>query len=164
MNIGQSIITNILLEKASIDWNNYLTPAETSHLKSKDDKIEAAEDIIYSDDFKTRYDDFHNDLQAKYNNSWTKPELVQDLADFVYKGNLIESKKSDDTLWKSQIDRKDNLELQDYLNRLYKKLSTYNTTQKSNEVRSSGFYDLINKITYVEDKLGIRPKIGRILH
>ena len=103
-------------------------------------------------------------MQAKYNNSWTKPELVQDLADFVYKGNLIESKKSDDTLWKSQIDRKDNLELQDYLNRLYKKLSTYNTTQKSNEVRSSGFYDLMNKITYVEDKLGIRPKIGRILH
>lgn len=78
-----------LVEKASIDWNNYLTKDEVKQFLSKDDKIESAESIIYSKEFKPRYNDLHNDLQKKYNNSWTKRELVQDLAKFYENGHLI---------------------------------------------------------------------------
>ena len=46
MNIAQNIINNIN-EKASIDWNNYLTPEEVDKFLSKDDKVESAEEIIY---------------------------------------------------------------------------------------------------------------------
>lgn len=80
-----------LVEKANIDWNNYLTKEEVKQFLAKDDKIESAENIIYSNEFKPRYQDLHNDLQKKYNNSWTKKELVKDLADFYYSGHLIES-------------------------------------------------------------------------
>lgn len=80
-----------LIEKASIDWNNYLTKDEVKQFLAKDDKIESAENIIYSKEFEPRYKDFHNDLNKKYNNSWTKKELVQDLANFYYNGHLIES-------------------------------------------------------------------------
>ena len=37
MNLAQNIITNILTEKASIDWNNFLTPEEVEKFLSKDD-------------------------------------------------------------------------------------------------------------------------------
>lgn len=77
-----------LVEKASIDWNNYLTKDEVKQFLSKDDKIESAENIIYSKEFKPRYNDLHNDLQKKYNNSWTKRELVHDLAEFYENGHL----------------------------------------------------------------------------
>lgn len=80
-------------EKASIDWNNYLTPEEVKKFLSKDDKNESAEEIIYSKAFEPRYKDLHNPLQAKYKNSWTKKELVNDLADFYYQGNLITETK-----------------------------------------------------------------------
>ena len=79
-----------LNEKASIDWNNYLKPEEVKKFLSKDDKVESAENIIYSDEFKKRYQDLHNDLQKKYNNSWTKRELTQDLANFYANGHLNE--------------------------------------------------------------------------
>ena len=75
-------------EKASIDWNNWLTKEEIEHFIEKDDKIEAAEDIIYSKEFKPRYQDLHNDLQKKFKNSWTKLELIQDLNDFYHWGHL----------------------------------------------------------------------------
>lgn len=80
-------------EKASIDWNNYLTKEEVEQFLSKDDKIESAEDIIYSKAFLPRYRDLHNSLQAKYKNSWTKRELVQDLAQFYNFGHLITENK-----------------------------------------------------------------------
>ncbi len=48
MNIGQNIISNILNEKASIDWNNFLTKEEINEFISKDDKTESAENIIYN--------------------------------------------------------------------------------------------------------------------
>lgn len=93
MNLAQHILTNInesiLFEKASIDWNNYLSKEEVKQFLSKDDKIESAENIIYSDEFKKRFNDLSNSLQAKYNNSWTKNELVQDLARFYENGHLI---------------------------------------------------------------------------
>lgn len=78
-----------LVEKASIDWNNYLTKEEVKEFLSKDDKIESAENIIYSKEFRKRYQDLHNDLQKKYNNSWTKQELVKDLEKFYNNGHLI---------------------------------------------------------------------------
>lgn len=84
----ESFITH-LNEKASIDWNNYLTPEEVKQFLSKDDKVESAENIIYSNDFKPRYKDLHNDLQKKYNNSYTKNELVKSLVDFYEGGHLL---------------------------------------------------------------------------
>lgn len=77
-----------LIEKANIDWNNYLTPEEVKQFLSKDDKTESAENIIYSKEFRKRYQDLHNDLQKKYNNSWNKSELVQDLVNFYNSGHL----------------------------------------------------------------------------
>ena len=68
-----------LEEKATIDWNNYLTTDEVKKFLSKDDKMESAENIIYSKEFEPRYKDLHNPLQAKFKNSWTKKELVKDL-------------------------------------------------------------------------------------
>lgn len=162
MNISQAIITSInesaLLEKASIDWNNYLTPEEVDKFLSKDDKVESAENIIYSKEFKPRYKDLHNDLQKKYKNSWTKRELVKDLADFYYNGHLIT--ESVDRLWKSQIDKKDKYQLETYIDKLYKQLRDYEET----DIKSSKYYDLLNKIEYIESKLGNKPKIGRELH
>ena len=78
-----------LVEKASIDWNNYLSKDEVKQFLSKDDKTESAENIIYSKEFRKRYQDLHNDLQKKYNNSWTKQELVKDLEKFYNNGHLI---------------------------------------------------------------------------
>lgn len=80
---------NKLEEKASIDWNNYLTKEEVKAFLSKDDKEESAENIIYSKEFRKRYQDLHNNLQKKYNNSWTKQELVKDLENFYTNGHLI---------------------------------------------------------------------------
>lgn len=77
-----------LVEKASIDWNNYLSKDEVKQFLSKDDKTESAENIIYSKEFRKRYQDLHNDLQKKYNNSWNKYELVQDLVNFYNNGHL----------------------------------------------------------------------------
>lgn len=78
-----------LQEKANIDWNNYLTSDEVKQFLSKDDKVESAENIIYSNNFKLRYKDLHNDLQKKYNNSYTKNELVKSLVDFYEGGHLL---------------------------------------------------------------------------
>ena len=77
-----------LVEKASIDWNNYLSKDEVKKFLSKDDKTESAENIIYSKEFRKRYQDLHNDLQKKYSNSWNKSELVQDLVKFYNNGHL----------------------------------------------------------------------------
>lgn len=77
-----------LVEKASIDWNNYLSKDEVKQFLSKDDKTESAENIIYSKEFRKRYQDLHNDLQKKYSNSWNKSELVQDLVNFYNNGHL----------------------------------------------------------------------------
>lgn len=158
MDISFNIIHN-LNEKASIDWNNYLTKEEVIKFLSKDDKVEAAEDIIYSNEFKPRYKNFHNDLQNKYNNSWSKDELVQDLANFYYHGHLNESI---DELWKSQISQKDDKQLQEYLNKLYRQLANYN--KDNSDIKSTGFSDILNKIDFIENKLGVRPHIGRQLH
>ena len=85
----EELIDAKLEEKASIDWNNYLTPGEIEKFLSRDDKIESAEDIIYDRD---------GNLWTKYGkefkqNGWTKLELVHDLADFYYKDHLITENK-----------------------------------------------------------------------
>lgn len=86
-----------LEEKATIDWNNYLTTDEVKKFLSKDDKMESAENIIYSKEFEPRYKDLHNPLQAEFKNSWTRKELVKDLNDFYNFGNLITNKKLDES-------------------------------------------------------------------
>ena len=59
MNLAQNIITNILTEKASIDWNNFLTPEEVEKFLSKDDKVESAEEIIYRSNILLETSDKH---------------------------------------------------------------------------------------------------------
>lgn len=78
-----------LEEKASIDWNNYLTPTEVLLFLFVDDKTESAENIIYNTDgnfYKTYFKDFKKQ-------GWTKDKLVQDLADFYYNNHLDEPKQ-----------------------------------------------------------------------
>lgn len=75
-----------LIEKASIDWNNYLTPEEVQKLKSKNDadKADVAGDIIDSKEFKDKLENFKK-------SGWTYEELVDDLLSFCWNGNLTES-------------------------------------------------------------------------
>ena len=160
MKITNKILSN-LNEKAEIDWNNYLTSEQVKHMMNKDDKTEAAEDIIYSKDFDYYCKRFSDPLQKKYNNAWTKDELVQDLARFYINGHLITESSNRLDLWKRQIDNKDNSELKSYLNKLYRDLSRFNTD--NSDIKSTAFYDLLDKINYIEDKIGIRPKLGRVL-
>jgi len=92
MNLGQHIITNILIEKANIDWNNYLTSEEVDKFLSKDDKVESAEEIIYNTKgnfYKKYFDSFKHE-------GWTKRELTQDLANFYHNGHLNEESISKD--------------------------------------------------------------------
>lgn len=75
----------ILQEKASIDWNNFLTPNEVKRFLAKDDKIESAENIIYDTKgnfYKMYFQDFKDE-------GWTKRELVKDLERFYTNGHLI---------------------------------------------------------------------------
>ena len=150
-----SITESTLLEKASIDWNNCLTPEEVSKFLSKDDKVESAEEIIY-DTKGNFYNTYFKDFK---NQGWSKYELTQNLADFYYNGHLNEDSYD---LWTNQINQKSEPELQEYLDKLYKQLGTYNNSDSN--LKSRKFDDLLNKINYVENKLGIKPKIGRILH
>lgn len=82
MNLYEQYINN-LNEKASIDWNNYLTPEEVKRFKSKDDKIEAAGEIIYDKAFKDRLEDFKK-------SGWTDEQLIDDLFSFDLNHHLNE--------------------------------------------------------------------------
>ena len=73
--------------------------------------------------------------------------------------NKINESKED--LWKSQMSNKSNDELKAYLNKLYKRLLKYN--QSNTEIKSDEFYNLLDKIDYLEDLTGNKPKIGRRL-
>ena len=64
-------------------------------------------------------------------------------------------------LWYNQISKKSEEELKIYLEKLYKRLSNYN--DKNKEIKSSEFYDLLDKINYIENIVGKRPKLGREL-
>ena len=87
MNLAQNIITNILTEKASIDWNNFLTPEEVEKFLSKDDKVESAEEIIYNSKGNF-YNKYFKDLKDR---GWHKMDLVQDLVSFYENNHLNES-------------------------------------------------------------------------
>lgn len=67
-----------------------------------------------------------------------------------------------DDLWKRQMDNKSHDELKIYLDKLYKKLNDYNNNNI--DIKTDAGYKLLNKINYIEDILGIKPKIGRELH
>lgn len=165
MGISRNIIIN-LNEKASIDWNNYLTAQEIHDFISGDDKLESASNIINSKAFTKRYHDLHNNLQAKFNNSWNKDELAKDLENFYSNGHLItesnyvdQNKKAFD-LWKTQIDSKNNDELRAYLDKQYNTLMKYS----SKDLDTFGYRDILRKISYIEDILGVKRKIGRELN
>ncbi len=220
MNIGQEIILSILNEKASIDWNNFLTPEEVDKFLSKDDKVESAEEIVYNTkgNFYQKYFDKFKD------EGWTKRELTQDLSNFYNNHHLNEKESNKDprikygpykdamgmwtidladgyitdsgdsfiqektkreclrmldtvvneinesiknlsesvnNLWYTQVSNKSEDELKVYLNKLYVRMSKYNDT--NNEIKSKDFYDLLEKINYLEDLLGVKPKLGREL-
>jgi arsenate reductase-like glutaredoxin family protein len=161
MRVSKAILDNInesiLSEKASIDWNNYLTLEEVKKFLSKDNKIESAKDIIYSNNFKDRFKDFKK-------SNWTKNELVKDLENYYNYGHFNESDntKSQLELWKSQVDSKSNDELRSLLDKLYTNIQNYNKT--NNEIKSKEIFDLIKKANYIENKLGVKITRGRILH
>lgn len=74
-----------LIEKASIDWNNYLTPEEVKAFLSKDDKIESAEDVIFD-----RNGNFFNKYWKDFKKQgWNKLDLVNDLERFYTNGHLV---------------------------------------------------------------------------
>lgn len=76
---------NKLEEKASIDWNNFLTKKEVKDFLNKDDKIESAENIIYN----TKGNFFNKYWKDFKKSGWTKQELVKDLENFYTNGHLI---------------------------------------------------------------------------
>lgn len=156
MNIGQNILTNIN-EKASIDWNNYLTKDEVNKFLSKDDKVESAEEII-----RNTKGNFFQKYWDQFKNDWTKDELVHDLANFYYNDHLINESKEFD-LWKSQIDNKNNEELGLYLEKLYDKYRRFDDSKDSN-IPPKKYQELMKKINYIENKLGHTRKIGRTLN
>lgn len=224
-----SKILDKLNEKASIDWNNYLKPEEVNQFLSKDDKVESAEEIIYSDKFRDRFQDFKK-------SGWTKRELTQDLSEFYYKGHLNEDKEQislsqakqyirrnrykydlDDAfesavyqyylnndeilslmkyvikldpscessikhkikrmnvegyinvnlnedafeLWKNQVTKNDYESRLNLLRKLYKEREEYN--ENTSDIKSTKYFDLIDKIDFLEASLGLQGKIGREL-
>lgn len=76
---------NKLEEKASIDWNNFLTKKEVKDFLNKDDKIESAENIIYD----TKGNFFNKYWKDLKKSGWTKQELVKDLENFYTNDHLI---------------------------------------------------------------------------
>lgn len=72
-----------LIEKAAIDWNNYLTPEEVAKFHRKDDEVEAAGEIIYDKAFKDR-------LKSFKKSGWTDEQLIDDLLSFYWNKHLTE--------------------------------------------------------------------------
>lgn len=81
MRLYEQYINN-LNEKASIDWNNYLTSDEVKRFKSKED-ADSAGDIIYSKEFKDRLEEFKK-------SGWTDEQLIDDLLSFNWNNHLNE--------------------------------------------------------------------------
>lgn len=138
---------NSLTEKASIDWNNFLTRDEVDQLFSKDDKVESAEEIIYNTKGNF-YNKYYKDFKKE---GWTKRELTQNLADFCYNGHfngkqVLRESSKDFELWKKQIASKSRTELINYYNTL---ISKTRNPDKYN------YLDIINKINYIEDTYNI---------
>lgn len=154
MKIGQQIIEQILIEKASIDWNNYLTPDEINQLFSKDDKVESAEEIIYN----TKGDFYNNYFQDFKKEGWTKRELTQNLADFCYQGHfhgkqyLREVSKELEN-WRQQIDNMSKEQLKNYIQKLYKQYENFDSS-KDTSIPPNKYKELLRKIDYLEKKLG----------
>lgn len=80
-----------LIEKASIDWNNYLTPEEVHKILSSSDAVNSIYDIIDSKEFKDRLENFKK-------SDWTYEQLVDDLLAFYWNKNLRESETYRPTL------------------------------------------------------------------
>lgn len=156
MSLSKNIITN-LNEKASIDWNNYLTSEDFLAIKCM---LQTPSTIIqhYIED--GSFKELQSDIQKKYNNYYSDKELVKSLEDYLHYNEIIlnEDDKSKNALelWKSQMNKKDTQQLTDYLfNKLYKELDKDLTYEQYNI--------LLQKINYIENNLGISSKRGRKL-
>ena len=165
MKIGQQILEQILIEKASIDWNNYLTPDEINQLFSKDDKVESAEEIIYN----TKGDFYNTYFQDFKKEGWTKRELTQNLADFCYQGHfngkqhLKETSKEFEN-WRQQIDNMSEEQLKNYISKLYKQYERFDDSKDTN-IPPDKYKELLRKIDYIEKKLGYEQyRTGLKLH
>ena len=165
MKIGQQILEKILIEKASIDWNNYLTSDEINKLFSKDDKVESAEEIIYN----TKGNFYNNYFQDFKKEGWTKRELTQNLADFCYQGHfhgkqrLKEASKELEN-WQQQIDNMSEEQLKNYIQKLYKQYEKFDDSKDTN-IPPDKYKELLRKIDYLEKKLGYaQRRIGRTLN
>ena len=67
-------------------------------------------------------------------------------------------KKNRFELWKSQIDTKNTNELISYYKELINQMNDYDSLKRDD-------YDLLlNKVQYIENRLGIQGKIGRELN
>lgn len=156
MRLYEQYIKN-LNEKASIDWNNFLTRDELDILFHKDDKVESAEEVIYNTKGNF-YNKYYKDFKKE---GWTKRELVQNLADFCYKGHfngkqVLREETNSFKLWKNQIDSKSFEEIKDYYNRLINKMDRYNKA----DFKQKDYLDLVKKLEYIENKYNIKNKIG----
>lgn len=97
----------------------------------------------------------------KLNKDFAIPEDNPELFDnAIEESALLENNSLD--LWKSQMNQKNEEELKTYLDKLYKQLYSYNDSSK--DIKSNKFEFLLQKINYIENKLGIDSKKGRILH
>ena len=127
--------------------------------------MESAKEIIYSEEFEPRYKDLHNPLQAKYKNSWTKKELVNDLADFYYQGNLIienyilKGRENDKSFDIAYNDNKDKLEkFKNELQACHPKITMWidedNKTKSLNESLEIKYTpEVINTLTEIRHKI-----------
>ena len=146
MNLAQNIITNIKLNEAQLP-NKY-------------------KDIV--EDFYKGADGYwvaelKDGLTDGYGHIYIWEKTIKEIIEVLERIYNDQRELNEDAFdnWKYQIDLKFQDELEDYLNKLYNKLNNYN---KNNlELKSNEFYDLLNKINYIENKLGIKPKIGREL-
>ena len=143
MNLAQNIITNIKLNEAQLP-NKYKDIVEEFY-KGADGYWVA---------------ELKDGLTDEYGHTYIWEKTIKEIIEVLERIYNDQRELNEDAFdnWKYQIDLKFQDELEDYLNKLYNKLNNYN---KNNlELKSNEFYDLSNKINYIENKLGIKPKIG----
>lgn len=146
MNLAQKVINNINLNESEIP-NKYKYMVEDIYLAGDGYWV-----IDLVDGYSTSYG-------TNYIRRKTRKEAISEL-DLVSKNEELNEDSFDN--WQYQIDLKFQDELEDYLKKLYNKLHNYN--EHNIELKSKDFYELLKKIDYIENKLGIKPKIGRELH
>lgn len=153
------VMEESLNEKASIDWNNYLTSEEIKKFLNKPD-VDSIGEIIYDKSFKDRLENFKK-------SDWTDEELIDDLLSFYWNGHLLTEKEhrpSSYEFWQQQIDNMSEEQLKNYISKLYKQYREFDDNKDTN-IPPNKYKDLLRKISYIEKKLGYEQyRIGRKLN